>query len=59
VLLYGCRPTQLANAHAALDRTVRDACGWPGEEVPAEVAEDVILPRLLKLDRERAETGTG
>jgi hypothetical protein len=38
--------TELANAHAALDRAVWAAYGWPADEVPAEVAEDVILTRL-------------
>jgi hypothetical protein len=42
--LYNARPTWLANAHAALDRAVWAAYGWPGEEVPAEVAEDRPLP---------------
>ena len=52
--LYNARPTWLANAHAALDRAVWDACGWPEAEVPGEVAEDVILSRLLALNGERA-----
>ncbi len=52
--LYNARPTWLANAHATLDRAVWAAYGWPADEVPAEVAEDVILSRLLELNRERA-----
>jgi type II restriction/modification system DNA methylase subunit YeeA len=52
--LYNARPTWLANAHAALDRAVWAAYGWPGDEVPAEVAEDVILSRLLALNQQRA-----
>jgi hypothetical protein len=52
--LYNARPTWLANAHAALDRAVWAAYGWPANEVPAEVAEDVILSRLLELNQERA-----
>ncbi len=52
--LYNARPTWLANAHARLDRAVWDACGWPEDEVPGEVAEDVILSRLLALNGERA-----
>jgi hypothetical protein len=46
--------TWLANAHAALDRAVWDAYGWPAAEVPGEVVEDVILARLLALNVERA-----
>jgi type II restriction/modification system DNA methylase subunit YeeA len=52
--LYNARPTWLANAHAALDRAVWATYGWPADEVPAEVAEDVILSRLLALNQERA-----
>jgi hypothetical protein len=52
--LYNARPTWLANAHAALDRAVWAAYGWPAGEAPGEVAEDVILSRLLALNRERA-----
>ena len=40
---------------AALDRAVWAAYGWPDDEVPAEVEEDVILGRLLALNQERAE----
>jgi hypothetical protein len=53
--LYNARPTWLANAHAALDRAVWAAYGWPAGEAPGEVAEDVILSRLLALYQERAE----
>jgi hypothetical protein len=42
------------HAHAALDRAVWDAYGWPADEVPAEVEEDVILSRLLALNGVRA-----
>jgi type II restriction/modification system DNA methylase subunit YeeA len=52
--LYNARPTWLANAHAILDRAVWAAYGWPADEVPADVAEDVILSRLLELNQERA-----
>jgi type II restriction/modification system DNA methylase subunit YeeA len=52
--LYNQRPTWLQNAHAALDRAVWDAYGWPADEVPANVEEDVILSRLLALNGERA-----
>jgi hypothetical protein len=52
---YNARPTWLANAHAALDRAVWDAYGWPAEEVPADAAEDAILSRLLALNGERAD----
>jgi hypothetical protein len=47
--LYNKRPTWLANAHAALDRAVLDAYGWPHD-----VADDQILERLLALNLERA-----
>lgn len=40
----------LANVHASLARAVGAACGWPGDEVPGEVAEDVIPSRLLALN---------
>jgi type II restriction/modification system DNA methylase subunit YeeA len=52
--LYNQRPTWLQNAHAALDRAVWDAYGWPADEVPAEVEENVMLSRLLALNGERA-----
>ena len=52
--LYNARPQWLRNAHAALDRAVWEAYGWPDDETPAEVAEEVILSRLLALNLERA-----
>jgi hypothetical protein len=52
--LYNQRPTWLQHAHAALDRAVWDAYGWPEDEVPADLEEDVILSRLLALNGERA-----
>ncbi len=54
--LYNARPTWLANAHAKLDRAVWDAYGWPAEETPAEVEEDIILGRLLALNHERVSS---
>jgi hypothetical protein len=54
--LYNARPHWLQNAHAALDRAVWDAYGWPYDEVPSEVEEDVILSLLLELNREREGT---
>jgi hypothetical protein len=53
ITLYNGRPTWLQHAHAALDRAVWVAYGWPEDEVPAEVAEDVILSGLLGLNGER------
>lgn len=52
--LYNQNPTWLRNLHATLDRAVWDAYGWPADEIPAEVDEDVILGRLLALNLERA-----
>jgi hypothetical protein len=46
--LYNQRPTWLANAHATLDAAVLMAYGWP-----ADVADEEILARLLKLNLER------
>ncbi|HEX8550579.1 MAG TPA: hypothetical protein VF681_03380 [Abditibacteriaceae bacterium] len=43
--LYNERPPWLANAHAALDRAVFQAYGWP-----EELADDEILARLLALN---------
>jgi type II restriction/modification system DNA methylase subunit YeeA len=48
--LYNTRPTWLANAHAALDRAVFAAYGWP-EDISAEE----ILKNLLALNLERSE----
>ncbi len=56
--LYNQRPTWLQHAHAALDRAVWDAYGWPEDEAPADVKEDVILSRLLALNGERAGKGS-
>ena len=44
----------MRHAHAALDRAVWDAYGWPEDETPADVDEDVILSRLLALNGERS-----
>ena len=52
--LYNTNPTWLRNLHATLDRAVWDSYGWPSDETPAEVEEDVILGRLLALNLERA-----
>jgi hypothetical protein len=49
--LYNARPTWLANAHAALDRAVLDAYGFPHD-----LADDDLLARLLALNAERAAT---
>jgi hypothetical protein len=51
--LYNQRPTWLLNLHATLDRAVWDAYGWPAEEVPGEMPQEVILERLLGLNLER------
>ncbi|PLS78735.1 MAG: hypothetical protein CYG59_16820, partial [Chloroflexi bacterium] len=47
--LYNRRPDWLAEAHAALDRAVLDAYGWPHD-----LSDDEILARLLLLNGERA-----
>jgi len=47
--LYNARPTWLANAHAALDRAVLAAYGWP-EDLP----DEEVLKNLLALNAERA-----
>ncbi|MDP9316554.1 MAG: class I SAM-dependent DNA methyltransferase, partial [Chloroflexota bacterium] len=47
--LYNRRPDWLAEAHAALDRAVLDAYGWPHD-----LSDDEILARLLALNGERA-----
>ena len=46
--LYNQRPTWLANAHAALDRAVFAAYGWP-----EEIGNQEILKNLLALNPER------
>ncbi|CAN5857953.1 hypothetical protein BH24CHL4_BH24CHL4_00160 [soil metagenome] len=56
--LYNQRPTWLQHLHATLDRAVWDAYGWPVDEAPGEVAEEVILERLLGMNLERAGTMT-
>src|SRR5262245_5077535 len=48
--LYNERPTWLALAHQKLDAAVALAYGWP-----ADLAEEEILARLLKLNLERAD----
>jgi hypothetical protein len=48
--LYNERPTWLALAHAALDRAVLDAYGWPHD-----LPDEEILRRLLALNAERSE----
>jgi hypothetical protein len=50
--LYNSRPTWLQNAHAALDRAIFVAYGWP--ENPDEVSEEESLGRLLALNARRA-----
>ena len=50
--LYNQRPTWLANAHAALDRAVFAAYGWP-----ENIADEDILKELLALNLERASGG--
>ena len=47
--LYNRRPDWLGQAHAALDRAVLDAYGWPHD-----TPDDKILARLLALNAERA-----
>ena len=47
--LYNQRPTLLANGHRDLDEAVAAAYGWP-----ADLSDDDILARLLKLNQERA-----
>ena len=51
--LYNERPAWLAHLYAALDRAVWAAYGWDDPD-PAEVEDDVVLGRLLTLNRERA-----
>jgi type II restriction/modification system DNA methylase subunit YeeA len=47
--LYNERPTWLALAHKKLDQAVATAYGWP-----ADLTDEQILERLLKLNLERA-----
>ena len=49
--LYNERPTWLDNAHAALDRAVFSAYGWP-----EEIEDEEILKRLLELNAERSSS---
>lgn len=55
--LYNQRPAWLAQAHAALDRAVAAAYGWP--EDPATLSDDQVLRRLLALNRAREVNGQG
>ncbi len=50
--LYNERRTWLANLHAALDRAVWSAYGWPDD--PTETTDEQILERLLALNGERS-----
>jgi type II restriction/modification system DNA methylase subunit YeeA len=49
--LYNTKPQWLVDAHAALDRAVAAAYGWP-----SDLTDDEILARLLALNLERAKT---
>ena len=51
--LYNERPTWLDLAHKKLDKAVAAAYGWP-----ADLTDDQILERLLKLNLERAAAET-
>jgi type II restriction/modification system DNA methylase subunit YeeA len=48
--LYNQRPTWLNNLHCALDEAVAAAYGWE-----ADISDDEVLSRLLKLNKERTE----
>jgi hypothetical protein len=50
--LYNARPAWLSTAHAALDAVVATAYGWT--DYTAEMADEVILQRLLALNVERS-----
>jgi hypothetical protein len=50
--LYNARPAWLSAAHAALDQAVATAYGWT--DYTAEMADEVILQRLLALNVERS-----
>jgi hypothetical protein len=50
--LYNARPAWLDNAHKTLDAAVAKAYGW--SDYTAEMADEEILRRLLKLNLERA-----
>jgi hypothetical protein len=47
--LYNAMPTWLRDAHAALDRAVLVAYGWPDD-----ISDDDRLETLLKLNLKRA-----
>lgn len=55
--LYNARPAWLAAAHAALDTAVATAYGWT--DYTAEMADEVILQRLLALNVERSVERSG
>lgn len=55
--LYNANLTWLRNLHATLDRAVWNAYGWPSDEFPAEVEEDLVLSRLLALNQGRSRSG--
>lgn len=48
--LYNTKPQWLVDAHAALDRAVAAAYGWP-----SDLTDEEILARLLALNLERAK----
>jgi type II restriction/modification system DNA methylase subunit YeeA len=48
--LYNARPSWLSNTHRALDEAVAAAYGWE-----ADISDDEVLSRLLRLNRERTE----
>ncbi|MGI8910884.1 MAG: class I SAM-dependent DNA methyltransferase [Rubrobacteraceae bacterium] len=52
--LYNASPTWLANAHAALDRAVFAAYGWP-----PDITDEDILKELLALNLERSPGEAG
>ena len=47
--LYNQRPQWLADAHAAIDRAVAAAYGWPDD-----IATEAALEKLLALNLQRA-----
>ncbi|MBP6751324.1 MAG: adenine methyltransferase, partial [Alicycliphilus sp.] len=53
--LYNQRPAWLAQAHAQLDAAVAAAYGW--QDWRADMPDDEILRRLLRLNHERSPTG--
>ncbi len=50
--LYNQRPAWLDAAHSSLDKAVASAFGW--FDYTPEMADDVILERLLALNLERS-----